>query len=82
LSQRGRIGRLALGQKLFNFNALRRSIGASESGAFQRRGGGGKSQRLPKLLASVIASVKAPWNTSPAPSVSTVCTGKAGVRCR
>ena len=28
---------------------------------------------------SVMASAKAPWNTSPAPSVSTVWTGKAGV---
>ena len=30
---------------------------------------------------SVMASAKAPWNTSPAPSVSTVWTGKAGVSC-
>ena len=28
---------------------------------------------------SVMASAKAPWKTSPAPRVSTVCTGKAGV---
>src|SRR6202521_3677271 len=31
---------------------------------------------------SVIARANAPWKTSPAPSVSTVCTGKAGVCCK
>jgi hypothetical protein len=39
-----------LGQKLFNFNALRRSISAAEPGAFQRCGGRGAPQGLPKLL--------------------------------
>src|SRR5882757_3736046 len=50
LRQRRRIGLLALGQKLFNFNALRRSISAAEPVAFQRHSGGGESRRLPKLL--------------------------------
>jgi len=33
-----------------------------------------------KLLPSASASVKAPWKTSPAPSVSTAATAKAGLR--
>ena len=46
----GRGGRLALAQKLFHFNTLRGGKGAAMAGAFQRRGGGGESQRLPQFL--------------------------------
>jgi hypothetical protein len=37
-------------QKRFNFNALRGREGTAESGAFQRRGGGGEPERLPQFL--------------------------------
>ena len=46
----GRPRSLILGQKRFNFSTLRRSEGATEAGAFQRRGGGGESQRVPEVL--------------------------------
>jgi hypothetical protein len=38
-------------QKLFNFNALWGGQGAPKTGAFQRRGGGGESQRAPQVPA-------------------------------
>src|SRR5438445_5938459 len=46
----GVAGRLALAQKRCDFSTLRGGKGAPEAGAFQRRGGGGESQRLRQFL--------------------------------
>ena len=53
--------------------------GAAEPGAFQGGSGGGEAQRLPQFLLLGDGERKGAVKTSPAPRVSTVCTGKAGV---
>ena len=46
----GRVGCLAVAQKLFNFSTLRRGKGATEVGTFERGGGGGEPQRARYVL--------------------------------
>ena len=68
---------LAVAQKPFNFSTLRAAKAPERvhfSAAARRR-----PRACRNSCFSVIARAKAPWNTSPAPRVSTVCTGKAGV---
>src|ERR1700688_363280 len=50
LADPGRVGRLALVQKLCDFSTLRGGESATEAGAFQGCGGGGEPQGLTKIL--------------------------------
>ena len=55
---------------------------AAGPAALHRRRRRGERERFSQWPPSASASARAPWNTSPAPSVSTAWTSNAGIRCR